>query len=203
MLPEKEQQLLPSSLRVARNGAMYGALAGLLATWSISTAIAASEVELHLPVGTFYAVMATSLGLAGSGGSQLGAYVGFGLHLLTGTVLGAAIGALAASFSPRGLLNPYRSLAFGLAAGMAVWLALFLPVTALVVRPSLERAGASLGPLFVSDQFVLGIALSAIAFHLVWGAAFGYVSSSLLRIRVFRALPLAKKGADGREEDTQ
>ncbi|MER3408227.1 MAG: hypothetical protein C4292_05675 [Nitrososphaera sp.] len=122
MLPEKEQQLLPSSPRVVRNGALYGALAGLIATWSISTAIAASELELQLPMGTFYAVIGTSLGVAGD--SQLGAYAGFGLHLMTGTALVAAIGAVAARFAPRSLLSPYRSLAFGLAAGMAVWLAL-------------------------------------------------------------------------------
>ena len=43
-------------------GAKYGAIAGLIATWSISTAIAASELELGLPIGTFYAVMGISLG---------------------------------------------------------------------------------------------------------------------------------------------
>ena len=37
-------------------GAKYGAIAGLIATWSISTAIAASELELGLPISTFYAV---------------------------------------------------------------------------------------------------------------------------------------------------
>ena len=43
-------------------GAKYGAIAGLIATWSISTVIAASELELGLPISTFYAVMGISLG---------------------------------------------------------------------------------------------------------------------------------------------
>lgn len=192
MLPQKQQQASSSS-RMVKGGAKYGALAGLIATWSISTAIAASELELQLPMGTFYAVMGASLGASSQ---QYAAYAGFGLHLLTGTALGAAIGFLAARYTPRSLFNPYRSLAIGLAAGMAVWAALFLPVTAFVVQPSLERAGA--GPLLAAvGQPVWGIALSAIAFHLVWGAIFGYVTSALMRVVAFRAAHPQKKGGEG------
>jgi hypothetical protein len=32
----------------------YGAIAGFIATWTISTAVAGSEFELGLPIGTFY-----------------------------------------------------------------------------------------------------------------------------------------------------
>src|ERR671925_1808823 len=73
-------------------GAKYGAIAGLIATWSISTAIAASELELGLPISTFYAIMGISLG---SIDFITAAYLGFGLHLLTGTILGAIIGGIA------------------------------------------------------------------------------------------------------------
>src|SRR5919202_5526748 len=73
-------------------GAKYGAIAGLIATWSISTAIAASELELHLPISTFYAVIGISLGLTDF---VTAAYLGFGLHLATGTILGAVIGGMA------------------------------------------------------------------------------------------------------------
>src|SRR5215207_2870109 len=72
-------------------GAKYGSLAGLIATWSISTAIAASELELGLPISTFYAVMGISLG---SIDFVTAAYLGFGLHLVTGTILGAIIGGI-------------------------------------------------------------------------------------------------------------
>src|SRR3712207_7562901 len=51
--------------------------AGLIATWSISTAIAASELELGLPISTFYAVMGISLG---SNDFITAAYLGFGLR---------------------------------------------------------------------------------------------------------------------------
>src|SRR5215210_2691410 len=79
-------------VRPTMEGAKYGAIAGLIATWSISTAIAASELELGLPISTFYAVMGISLG---SNDFVASAYLGFGLHLVTGTVLGAIIGGIA------------------------------------------------------------------------------------------------------------
>lgn len=174
-----------------RRGAKYGAIAGLIATWSISTAIAASELELGLPMGTFYAVMGASLGAGGFGPA---AYLGFGLHLLTGALLGAAIGLFMCRFAMTKFLNPYRAVAAGIGAGVAVWLVLFLPVTALLVQPSIARISfllaesmplksAALGN---AGRFVWGIALSAIAFHLVWGAIFGYGASAFLRIRAFR-----------------
>lgn len=167
----------PNSLLVTQSGAKYGALAGFIATWSISTAIAASELELGLPMGTFYAVIGASLGFG-----SLAAYAGFALHLVTGAVLGTIIGGVAARYT-RILFNPYRALAMGMGTGMAVWLALFLPVTLLVVQPSLSQ-GTRVP--FGEGQPVWGIALSAIAFHLAWGAVFGYVASALMRIRAFR-----------------
>jgi hypothetical protein len=66
----------------------------------------------------------------------------------------------------------------------------------LVVQPSLSQTGALLGGFAQgTGQPVLGIALSAIAFHLVWGAIFGYMSSAFLRIKAFKM--------SRREEDMQ
>src|SRR5919108_2811128 len=121
-------------------GVKYGAIAGLIATWSISTAIAASELELGLPISTFYAVMGISLG---SNDFITAAYLGFGLHLATGTILGAVIGGLAVRVEMRknitNIFNPYRSVLMGIGTGILVWLVLFLPITALIIQPSIDR----------------------------------------------------------------
>src|ERR687888_683939 len=126
--------------RPAIEGVKYGAIAGLIATWSISTAIAASELELGLPISTFYAVMGVSLG---STDFVTAAYLGFGLHLLTGTILGAIIGGIAVKVeSQRNITNvfsPYKSILMGIGTGILVWLVLFLPVTALIIQPSIDR----------------------------------------------------------------
>jgi len=178
-------------------GAKYGAIAGIIATWSISTAIAASELELGLPISTFYAVMGISLG---SINFITAAYLGFGLHLFTGTILGAIIGGLAVRVeSQKNITNfftPYKSILMGIGTGILVWLVLFLPVTAFIIQPSIGRIaeilslGANNTQFSVFDidnlgQSFRGIAKSAIVFHAVWGAIFGFIISSLLRIRIY------------------
>lgn len=178
-------------------GARYGAISGLVATWAISTAIAASELELGLPISTFYAVMGISLG---SNEFVTAAYLGFGLHILTGTILGAIIGGIAVRVElQRNITNvfsPYKSILMGIGTGILVWLVLFLPITALIIQPSIGRIAEILGleqnnaqfsefDINNLDQSFRGIAISAIVFHVVWGAIFGYIISSLLRIRIY------------------
>jgi hypothetical protein len=103
---------------------------------------------------------------------------------------------MAARFTIRILFNPYRSVLMGMATGMAVWLVLFLPVTMLLVQPFLARPGQLLDEsLLEAGQSVWGIALSAIAFHIIWGAIFGYVVSALMRIRAFK-IAHQKEGAE-------
>ena len=181
--------------RPVLQGAKYGSIAGLIATWSISTAIAASELELGLPISTFYAIIGISLG---SNDFITAAYLGFGLHLATGTILGAIIGGLAVRVEMRknitNIFNPYRSILMGIGTGIIVWLILFLPITALIIQPSIDRI-IEIVPLSQENtmlsvfdssnlsQSFRGIAISAVAFHIIWGAIFGFIISSLLRIR--------------------
>jgi hypothetical protein len=182
--------------RPVREGVKYGSIAGLIATWSISTAIAASELELGLPISTFYSIIGISLG---SNDFVASAYLGFGLHLVTGTILGAISGRLAVKVELRknitSIFDPYKSILMGIATGILVWLILFLPITAFIIQPSIGRIIEilSLRPentvLSVFDsnnlgQSFRGIGISAIAFHVVWGAIFGFIISSLLRIRL-------------------
>jgi hypothetical protein len=181
-------------------GAKYGSLAGLIATWSISTTIAASELELGLPISTFYAIIGMSLGSIDFIAS---AYLGFGLHLVTGTILGAIIGGIAVGVELRknrkNIFSTYKSIFLGIGTGIFVWLILFLPITALIIQPSIGRITEILSETQESTelsafdinnlgQSLRGIAISAIAFHIVWGAIFGFVISSLLRIRISSSL---------------
>lgn len=175
----------PSPKRMAMSKAVeYGAIAGFIATWTISTAVAGSELELGLPIGTFYSIIGISLGLNGN----MAAYFGFGLHILAGTILGAMIGTIAIRLSLRSMLNPRRGTLIGIGAGIAVWLILFLPITALLIQPAVNdivilSAIESKHAVFSVDinQSIRNIALSAIVFHLVWGAIFGFITSSLVR----------------------
>jgi hypothetical protein len=186
--------------RPTLEGVKYGSIAGLIATWSISTAIAASELELGLPISTFYAIIGISLG---SNDFIASAYLGFGLHLATGTILGAISGGLAVKIELRknitSIFDPYKSILMGIATGIVVWLIIFLPITAIIIQPSIGRIIEILSlrqdntvlSVFDSNnlgQSFRGIGISAVAFHIIWGAIFGFIISSLLRIRLSSSL---------------
>jgi hypothetical protein len=171
-------------------GAEYGAFAGIMATWAISSAIAVSEVALGLQISTFYSIMGISLGIDNV---ITAVYMGFGLHLLTGTIIGAVLGTIGIRWKKIRMLNPIQNTLTGMGAGMIIWLVLFLPLTSLFIQPSIQRivdleSELQQYPLLSEDvnQLIQKIALGAIAFHLIWGAIFSYIMRSLVRIREFK-----------------
>ena len=179
-----------NEVMVTFKGIKYGAFAGFIATWSISSLIAIIELLVGLKISTFYSIMGISLGL---NNVVTAAYASFGLHLLTGTILGAVLGAIGIRWKKVRMLNPYKSSLVGMGVGIVIWLVLFLPITAFLVEPSINRITIMLAiesqHIVLSEninQSIRNIALSAIAFHLVWGAIFGFIISSLLRIRLYK-----------------
>ncbi|MDF2770359.1 MAG: hypothetical protein K0S91_3197, partial [Nitrososphaeraceae archaeon] len=167
----------------------YGAFAGFIATWSISSLIAIIELLVGLKISTFYSIMGISLGL---NNVATAAFAGFGLHPLTGTILGAVLGAIGIRWKKIRMLNPLQNTLTGMGAGIVIWLVLFLPLTSLFIQPSIQRIVSLESelqyPLLSEDmnQLIQKIALGAIAFHLVWGAVFSYIMRSLVRIREFK-----------------
>ena len=175
--------------------AIFGAIAGFIATWSISTSYCASELELGQQIGTFYSIIGISIGFNNAVNS---AYLGFGLHIITGSIVGALIGAVATKWKKTSLLNPYKGTLVGGGAGIAIWLILFLLITALLIQPSINHIVTILAvqthqPIFSDNinqsitSIVISIAISAIVFHMMWGAIFGFIVNSLLRIKVLQS----------------
>src|SRR5215467_6935352 len=127
---------------------------------------------------------------------NLSTYLGFGLHLLVGILCGMAIGAMGIRWGKirSFMLVPYKSSLFGVGGGIVIWLILFLPITTLLIQPSIQRIVVILAIAWqkavIADikwySIWNNIALIAIVFHLVWGALFGFSVSSLLRTRVYR-----------------
>lgn len=179
-----------NQVMVALKGLKYGAFAGFVATWSISSVIVVTELLLGLQIGAFYSIMGISLGVDNV---MAATPTAFGLHLLIGTIIGAVFGFIGIRWKKVRMLNPYKSSLVGMGAGMIVWLLLFLPISAFLVQPAINSITTMLAiesrdQVFSEDinQFMRNITLIAVAFHLVWGAIFGFIISSLLRIRLFR-----------------
>ena len=107
------------------------------------------------------------------------------------------------------LLNSYKGTLVGVGAGITIWLILFLPITALLTQPSINHIVAILAvqthqPIFSDNinqsitSIVNSIAISAIVFHMMWGAIFGFIVRSL-RIKVLQSPGIKNK--EGEKED--
>jgi hypothetical protein len=179
-----------NELLITFKGVKYGAFAGFVATWSISSVIVIPELLLGLKIGAFYSIMGISLGITDI---TTATSIAFGLHLLIGTLIGAVFGAIGIRWKKIRMLNPYKSLLVGMGAGIILWLILFLPITLFLVQPAINSittvmALGSQQAVFSEDvnQSIRNITLVAISFHLIWGAIFGIIVSSLLRIRLYK-----------------
>jgi hypothetical protein len=175
---------------VLYKGIKYGAFAGFLSTWAVSSAIVVAELILGLRISTFYSIVGISLG---SNDIVSAGFIGFGLHLLVGTVIGAILGAIGIRWEKVRMLDPLRSALVGIGAGIVIWLVVFLPITTLLIQPQIQRIVAVVSistQLPVSSEninnAITKITVAAIAFHMIWGAIFGYILSSLLRIRLYK-----------------
>jgi hypothetical protein len=125
-----------NELLVTLKGVKYGAFAGFIATLLIALAIATAGLAFGFQMGTFYSVIGISLGLNNIVNAT---YIGFGLHLLIGTLLGIALGAIGIRWKKIRMLIPYKSSLFGVGAGVVIWVILFLPITSLLIQPSIQR----------------------------------------------------------------
>jgi len=185
-----KRQKRRNEVLVTLKGVKYGAFAGIIATLLISLAIAAAELASGLQIGTFYSVIGISLGLNSIVNAT---FLGFGLHLLIGSLLGALLGATGIRWKKLGMLIPYKGCMFGIGAGIVIWLIFFLPITSLLIQPSIQHITIILAiawqKAIIADQLghsINNIALAAIAFHIAWGAIFGFAMSALMRIRIYK-----------------
>lgn len=168
-------------------GAKYGAIAGAIATWSISSILALVEASMGLPIGAFYSIIGITLGMDNVVAAS---YFGFGLHILIGTLMGALVGAAIVRLVSN---SPFKGILAGMVAGIIIWLIVFLPITAFLVQPSITQivtllaltTNFSISTTGV-NQFMQTTALSSVLFHLIWGALFGFIISSLFRIKSYR-----------------
>ena len=175
---------------VLYKGIKYGAFAGFLATWAISSAVVAAELILGLRISTFYSIIGISLGL---NDIVSAGYIGFGLHILVGTLIGALLGAIGIRWKEIRMFDPLKSALVGIGAGFVIWLVVFLPITTLLIQPQIQRIvvilSMSLQQAVSAEDInsaMTKITLAAIAFHMIWGAIFGFILSSLLRIRLYK-----------------
>jgi hypothetical protein len=75
---------------------LYCSLAGFISAWAISGLLVIVDIISGVPAGTFFAVIGISLGFSDPVTAQ---YVGFVLHVITGTAAGNVYGQISLSWS--------------------------------------------------------------------------------------------------------
>jgi hypothetical protein len=165
-----------------------GLAAGLISSLAISALILLVEKVAQLPMGTFYLVLASVL-LQIHDFTTGAIALGFLVHLAAGSILGLALSipfAMSKKLRASGRFAP----AYGLAAGFAIWLVLFLPITFGVMLPlisSLDRQAVISQPLPAGGALntatgeLLGMMDKVIAGSLAFNMFYGLVAAILAR----------------------
>ena len=114
---------------------LYCSLAGFISAWAISGLLVIVDNISDSPVGTFFAVIGISLGFSDPIAAQ---YIGFILHVITGTAAGNVFGQISLFWSKIAPYNSKEGIVKGMIVGMALWIVLFVPLATFAIQPLLD-----------------------------------------------------------------
>ena len=164
----------------------YCTLAGLISSIIISGLLFILDIVSKTPLGTFFAVIGSSLGFYDSTTSP---YVGLLLHFATGTVAGNLLGQGALFWDKLIPFGIKRGTILGIITGISLWLILFLHLTAYITQPKLNMFNFS-----APNQYIFVIAkhfqglypiviIGSFFFHLIYGILLGLISGRLIELK--------------------
>ena len=165
---------------------LYSTLAGFISSWAISGLLIIVDILSQTPIGTFFAVIGSSLGYQDTSVSQ---YIGFALHIATGTVAGNIFGQVALFWNKLFPHNLKRGITYGIIVGVSLWIVLFLPLSAFVIQPKLDAFALS-----APNQYLFGIAdhfqglyplvaIGSLGFHIIYGIVFGFIVWRMIELK--------------------
>ena len=152
-------------------------IAGLTASWAIFGFILAIDSELNLPPGTFYKMIGLAFGID----SSYAVYIGFLLHMITGTIIGIVYSTLSKNIKKLYITSVYKGVGTGILTGVVVWVILFLPLNYGIMQPTLQNMISTLNP--TSPEYLMAeqllelsnvIVFGSLAIHVVFGGVMGF-----------------------------
>jgi hypothetical protein len=167
---------------------LYCTLAGFISAWAISGLLVIVDIASQSPIGSFFGVIGISLGYYDSTTSQ---YIGFILHLATGTIAGNIFGQVSLIWNKIFPYNLKRGIISGIIVGVSLWFVLFLPLATFIIQPKLD-----ISILSAPNQYVFAIAnnfeglyplivIGSLGFHIVYGIVMGFIAWRILDIKIF------------------
>jgi hypothetical protein len=137
----------------------------------------AIDSELSLPPGTFYKMIGMAFGVD----SSYAVYVGFLLHMITGTVIGIIYSTLSQNIKILYITSVYKGVGTGVLTGVVDWAILFLPLNYGVMQPTLHNMLNTSSP--TSSEYSMAkqlldlsnvIVLGSLVLHIVFGGVMGF-----------------------------
>jgi len=173
---------------------LYSTLAGFISSWAISGLLIIVDIISQTPIGTFFAVIGSSLGYYDTSVSQ---YIGFALHIATGTIAGNIFGQVALFWNKLFPYNFKRGITCGIVVGISLWLVLFLPLSTFIIQPKVDAFAQS-----APNQYLYGIAshfqglypliaIGSLGFHIIYGIILGFMVWRMIELKVF--VPINKE----------
>jgi hypothetical protein len=164
-------------------------LAGFIAACGVSGLLVSIDLISQTPPGSFFGVIGISLGFYDPVTAQL---IGFGLHVLTGTIAGNIYGQVSMFWKQISPYNSRHGLKTGMIVGVVLWATFFVPVATISIQPMLDSFNSGITP----NQYVYSIAsnfsglygiiiVGSLIFHLIYGALLGYTSGRMVDIKAF------------------
>ena len=165
---------------------LYSTFAGFISAWAISGLLVIVDIVSQTPIGTFFAVIGSSLGYYDTTISQ---YIGFALHIATGTVAGNIFGQVVLFWNKLFPSNFKRGITYGIIAGVSLWIVLFLPLSTVIIQPKLNAFAVS-----APNQYLFGIAdqfqglyplvvIGSLGFHIIYGIIFGFIVWRMVELK--------------------
>jgi len=166
---------------------LYCSLAGFIASWGISGLLVSIDVISQTPPGSFFGIIGVSLGFYDPATAPL---IGFGLHLLTGTIAGNIFGQISIFWRTLSPYNAKHGMLTSMIVGGFLWILLFVPVATLAIQPMIDSFRNSITPnqyvyLIVSNFEGLYpiIIVGSLGFHLIYGVLLGYISGRMIELK--------------------
>lgn len=162
------------------SSAKSGAILGAGAAWAIFGLVLAAGAQLGLPPGTFYEMIGASLGQSGEWPAI---YLGFVLHMVTGTIIGIVYMVISDRIRYLRSFSTAKWFGTGIATGLVVWAVLFVPLHFFVVSPTLQNmllTSPADSPEHLRaerlNQMSDAILYGALAIHFVFGSILGFLA---------------------------
>jgi hypothetical protein len=162
---------------------IFGGIGGFVASLVMLPFMMLTAIMAGMPTNT----MPTAIGLAFGSGMNDAAMVGFGMHILTGTLIGIIFGAVTGRIKGLMLTRISRAIAEGLITGIIAFVVLFIPVSTVMMPPVLMNLATQMQRNMAPQEIMVMLQQKmpmmfgiGIIEHLVYGAVLGTIGTILI-----------------------